>query len=109
MGNESDVRTMSNLIYPGTVRRTNDILYSASALVSGVAIGDTLTRDYDIWDAFGSASWAAENGYKSLGYTPITGETGTVFSLMFDGSKYCYQEWAYDQGSLGCTEITANR
>lgn len=86
---------MSNLIYPGTVRRTNDILYSASALVSGVAIGDTLTRDGDIWDPFASLIWANESTTYKPFYTPISAETGVLYYLLFDGTYYCYGEHTY--------------
>ena len=107
MGNESDIRTMS-LTIPGIVRRTNDILYGTSALVPGLDVGEPLTRDGDIWDSAGTVAFANERNWKTL-YTPIVGETGKVYTMMFDGTYYHYQEWIYNRSIQDVSEVSANR
>lgn len=80
----------------GTVRRTNDIQYTSAALVSGLNVGDTLTRDYDVWDPFISLAWSGDSTTFKNFYTPSSiAETGTVYYLLFDGTYYCYGEHTY--------------
>lgn len=97
-----------SLTIVGTVRRTNDILYGTSALVSGLDVGETLTRDDDIWDSAGTVAFANEKDWKTL-YSSIAGCTGKCYTLVYDGTYYQYQEWNYNYTTEIATEITANR
>jgi hypothetical protein len=53
-----------------TVTRTNDIKYSTAALVSGVSVSATLTRDYDIYTPYASISVTTT---AQTFYTPTSG------------------------------------
>jgi len=93
-----------------TARRTNDAQYTSAALVAGASVMATLTRDYDQIDPATPVeplSWTAGAGAKGV-RTPTAGETGTIYTVLFDGTYYVYQEFTYD-AALTVTETTANK
>jgi hypothetical protein len=93
-----------------TCRRTNDAQYTSAAAVQGLSDIGTLTRDYDIFDPATPVEallWSASNAAKSV-RTPTAGETGTIYTVLFDGTYYVYQEFTYD-AALTVTEVTANK
>ena len=88
-----------------TVTRTNDIKYSTAALVSGVSVSATLTRDYDIYTPYASISVTTT---AQTFYTPTSGQSGTAYVMLYDGTYYAYQQFTYD-ARLTITQITANK
>jgi hypothetical protein len=75
--------------------------------VSGLDVGDILTRDGDIWDPFTSLSWVNESTTFKNFHTPISAETGVLYYLLFDSIYYCYGEHTYtwDGEAWGFTGI----
>jgi len=101
---------MASGLTVSTCRRTNDAQYTSAAAVQGLSDIGTLTRDYDIYDPATpteALSWTAGNGAKGI-RVPTAGETGTIYTVLFDGTYYVYQEFTYD-AALTVTEVTANK
>lgn len=89
-----------------TMRCKNVHKYTTATLVTGMSIGETLTRDYDQFDPYVSVNATTT---PATFYTPTAGETGTVFVITFDSdSKYTYQEFTYD-AALTIAETAANK
>lgn len=88
-------------------RRKDDAQYSAATLVAGVSAEATLTRTYDDFDPSVSVAWDGDADATAI-RTPTAGETGTIYTLLFDGTYYVYQEFTYD-AALTVTEVTANK
>lgn len=90
-----------------TARFKDCFFYASAALVSGVSAGATLTRDYDNFDPSVELSWSGSASAQNI-RTPTVNEVGTIYTVLFDGTYYVYQEFVYDT-ALTITETTANK